>query len=1208
MTEDGLIDRTRLDYKVSLLLCKLAMLTASIFLVIDTFITHDLVSVGIELLAIIGAVYGYQYLKQNGVKRWFTKLLVLFFMIVANASWVTGGGYNVANMMILFLVVFGGILIFKPTDFPVFIFLAVLNLLGLYLLHVEYPQVIALFPSATGKYARFALMLGPFVTGIVMAVFMRQFYHEENKKIKEQNQLNNEQQEEMQRSREQYRILAENSTDIITLHDPGHRVVYITPSARSILGHMPDYFYRTDYFDLIHPDDREELYEAMHEAIDARRERDDYIYRFRHANGYYIWLESRVSRSFDEQGNFLQSVVGSTDITRQKNAMEALRESEQRYRLLAENSGDIVTLYNTAMQCEYASPSVQDILGMTVSEFLTVKAFSRIHPDDREGLRQFVSDAFGKSERRYVYRYRYRHKEGHYVWLESLIRPRYNEQYQLEHLVSVARDVTKIVAQQEKIRESEERFRKLSEDLKEAQGIARIGNWSLELQNGTFTWSATTYSIYGVAETEQPFDIGEELVHPDDQENYVANRTKIMESGSCDCVIRIYRRDGVLRYLNFKARYHEAEDAPGKIVGTVQDVTEQKLAELDIKEKESFIRSIVDNVPNMIYMRDGDGVYYMANRATTKLYECEPEELIGANIKDLHGFTEEVSFILERDQEVLTENKTVEYELSYHDGEGLEHTLAVIKLPFEVGNGNKYILGIATDITRQKAYEAELIRASKEVEEASRSKENFFSVMSHEIRTPLNSILGLSNLLYENDPRKDQKEVMEVMRDSARHLARLINDILDFNKNRAQKILIDEVIFETSSFLDQNVLPFSLQCKKKGLEFKLQVAPEVPRWIRSDPARIKQIMDNILSNAIRFTEQGHVALYVDVTAADQGNARPLLQLHFEDTGIGIPDGSLETIFDPFEQLGSNRSKRYGGTGLGLPIVRDTVQHLGGEIRVESEGGKGSHFYVDLPVTIAEEPMLPEKPKGSEPADLSDLRLLYVEDVFSNQFVLRSYCKQWNMPCEIVSSGFEAVEMAKATRFNVILMDIHMPGMDGYQTTEQIRLIPGYERTPIIAFTADISDQVKHKIKESSMTHYLLKPVNPVQLFELLDTLSRDLQEEYRPDFDLGFYRELVSEDFKSWEEIRDILLEEMQVFQRDVARCLMQQNFEKFREAIHRIKPVVINIHYHAMLQLFDDYRDPEVFQEDRQDFLPTVASLIEQLSASLASDTISAG
>lgn len=1200
------IDRDSLDYKVLVMLIRLSIAASAIFIFIDALITRDFISVIIEFVAMVVSWLALRHVKEYGAKTWMAYSYITFFYIVANLAWFTGGGYSVVNVMVFFLVVFGSALLVKPTHFPIIGFLALANIFGLYYLQLNWPEMLDGYTTMEGPYEEFALVMGPFLVGCIIAIYMRKFYNDETERIRKQNDLLNEHQEEIRQSREQYRILTENGTDIISMHNDLHKVMYVTPSIKTILGYAQTEIYNMDYFDLIHPDERKALYEDMIRSVKERVTRSDYHYRLRHADGYFLWMESRVSRSFDADGRFVQSVVSTTDITQQKNAVEALRLEEKRYRLLAENSGDIVTLYNRSMECEYVSPSVQEVLGFSVEEFNSIVPFSRIHPDDRDGLRDFIREAYNGTERRYVFRYRYLHRDGHYVWLESLMRPQLNEQYQLEHLVSVARDVTAIVEQQEKIRQSEERFRKLSEDLKEAQRIARTGNWSMNMAEGTQEWSPTTYEIYGVDESEEAFDIGDKIVHPEDIERYRANQQQIIKKGTCDCVIRIHRQnDGQLRYLNFKARINQEGDQ--KVFGTVQDVTEQKLYELDIKEKEEFIRSIVDNVPNMIYMRNKDGRFVLANKSTGAFYGRDAADLIGLRHEDVHFVPEKSEFIKMQDNKVLTEGEMVEYDLSYTDVQGRERWLAVIKMPFVGGLGKTYVLGIATDITEQKAYEQELIRASKEVEEASKSKENFFSVMSHEIRTPLNSILGLSNLLYESNPREDQRQVMEVMRDSARHLSRLINDILDFNKNRAQKVVIDQVIFQVHNFLEQNVLSFDLQCKKKEIAFKLEIDEDVPRWAVGDPARLKQILDNIIGNALRFTDEGYISLHVGrgeggSEAADEW----LMQLAFSDTGIGIPEDSMETIFAPFQQLGSNnQSSRFGGTGLGLSIVKDTVEHMGGKIAVSSELGKGTLFTVVLPMRIGEEPKSTAVRPRSK-SDLSNLRLLYVEDVFSNQFVLQSYCRQWNVQVEVASSGFEALEKVRRKQFNVILMDIHMPGMDGYQTTAQVREVPGYEFVPIIAFTADISDNVKHRIRETSMNHHLLKPVNPDQLHDLLCEVSSQIKVTSPTGaFNLSFYQELVSEDFKSWEEIKEMLTEELNVFKKDVARAFGMQDYNKFREAIHRVKPVIINIHYQEMLQLFDHYRDEQVFEEDASDFVTSISGLTDELCGQLAENQL---
>lgn len=378
-----------------------------------------------------------------------------------------------------------------------------------------------------------------------------------------------------------------------------------------------------------------------------------------------------------------------------------------------------------------------------------------------------------------------------------------------------------------------------------------------------------------------------------------------------------------------------------------------------------------------------------------------------------------------------------------------------------------------------------LEQAKQKVEMGSRAKSEFLSTMSHEIRTPMNAIIGMTNLLAEDNPREDQLEQIEILNFSAKTLMALINDILDFSKIESGKIEIENNRFVLRQIVKGVIESFRFNARKKDIALDMQVEDEIPRVLIGDPARLTQILNNLVSNAVKFTEQGRVDIRVRSLERDETKNRVRLQFAVSDTGVGIAVDKREHIFESFTQERTETSRIFGGTGLGLTISKKLVDLFGGSIYLDSEKGEGSTFYVELEMEVAEQ----QKSTGGEDADRSEaenlegVEVLVVEDNQINQKVMERYLDRWNMNISVASNGVEALKAVEQHRFSIILMDLQMPEMDGYEATRKIRTMedPGKSNIPIIALTAAALKEVKERVYASGMNDFVTKPFNPSDL-------------------------------------------------------------------------------------------------------------------------------
>ncbi len=438
------------------------------------------------------------------------------------------------------------------------------------------------------------------------------------------------------------------------------------------------------------------------------------------------------------------------------------------------------------------------------------------------------------------------------------------------------------------------------------------------------------------------------------------------------------------------------------------------------------------------------------------------------------------SFLMERVNSVIHSN-----EIIFFDQKIGEKTYS-ITLSLYADKG--YINFYAADISEMVKVNKQLAIAKEKAEQASVAKAQFLSVMSHEIRTPINAIIGLGHLLLQENPKPDQLENLKALQFSANHLIALVNDILDFSKIEAGKIDFENIEFNLGDLLQGIGQMFAPKAEEKRISLKVQPAKNLENFLIGDPIRINQILTNLIGNAIKFTSEGKVELLFNLE--EKNSKKQKLTIEVKDTGIGIPQDKLKSIFENFTQANSDTTRKYGGTGLGLAISKRLVELMEGEIEVKSTEGKGTSFIINIELSKGKKITSgsTEKITAIEiDSSLKGLKVLVVEDNKMNILVAKKFLGKWGVQTFIAENGEDAIEAIQNNNVDLILMDIQMPVMDGYTSASKIRKIKGkyYQGVPIIALSANASMDVKDQVLESGMNDYLTKPFNPDQLFKVI---------------------------------------------------------------------------------------------------------------------------
>ena len=806
-------------------------------------------------------------------------------------------------------------------------------------------------------------------------------------------------------------------------------------------------------------------------------------------DGSPVHVSLTLSPIIDTAGRVTGVSSITRDISERKRADAALRESDERYELVARATNYVVWDWDLRTNAIYWNDAIRSVLGHAAADVSADAQWrlDQLHPDDLAGVSAGIRAVIDGGGEMWSGEYRFRRVDGSYAVMFDQGYVVRDARGRPVRMIGAMSDITSRKKAEEQLRESERQ-------LADAQAMAHVGNWRYDLTTGAITWSDELYRIHGHAPgaIKPTYDSFLASVHPEDRARVDALVVAAVATGEpLDYEARAVWPDGSVRTIHARAAVARNEyGTPVAMVGIDADITERKRAEDALAASQAELQALVGAMTDVILVLDADGRYVkVAETATDLLYRPSPE-LLGRRLHEVLP-PESADFFLAAVRRALNESCAVAIEYSLPFGDRTVWFAAVVS-PM---SGREVVL-VARDITERKRVEAAERAAREAAEAATRAKSEFLANMSHEIRTPMNGVLGMLDLVLDTPLSGEQREYVEVAKQSADSLLAVINDVLDFSKVEAGRLELALAPFDVRDSLADAVRALAVEADGKGLELALHVLPDVPAWLTGDAGRLRQVLVNLVGNAIKFTHRGEVVITVETVPRDGALAARggvaeedgvTLHVAVRDTGVGIAAEKQQLIFGAFQQADSSTTREFGGTGLGLAIASQLVALMGGRVWVESELGAGSTFHFTTRLergrggaaTPAAVPALPA-------ATLCGVRVLVVDDNATNRRILEQTLAGWEMRPTAVDGGPAALAALRAARqagaeFDLVLLDANMPGMDGFALAERIQGCPEVGGATVMMLSSAGQQRESARCRELGIAAYLTKPVKSSDL-------------------------------------------------------------------------------------------------------------------------------
>lgn len=853
-----------------------------------------------------------------------------------------------------------------------------------------------------------------------------------------------------------------------------------------------------------------------------------------------------------------------------KNAVDELKKTEKRYRYLIESVQDIIYKISTDGIFTYVNPVIKERLGFSEDEIIGRHFSTLVLPNYQEALINFYAEMVQNKEESTYNEFPIKAKNGNIVWIGQNVRRIENDDESIE-LVAVARDITERKITEDTLRATQARFSNFISNLQKGI-LVEDENHTIILANqlfcDLFNIDLSPSDLIGI----NCLSLADEIQgHFKDPENFLSRVNEVLEKR--EIVVeeqlemvdgRIIERDYIPIFIEGQYRGH---------LYNFSDVTDKYFAHERLRKSEEKYRGILDNMTLGLLEVDNNHKILRAYDRFCEMLGYTNEELVGQNAKELFLPEAETDIVDER-QEEREKGEASSYEVCLIKKDGTPIWVLISGAPIIDEHGDTVAsMGIHYDITERKLLEQELEKAKEVAEEARQAEKQFLANMSHEIRTPLNAIIGMTHLMFDTRPTNEQFEYLDILKTSADFLHSLISDLLDMAKIEAGRIEIHKHPFDLVGLLRTIQRVFQIKLDSSPVEINLLTDVKITGNYLGDDLLLNQILLNIIGNAEKFTEHGSIDVMVKLLKEEDETC--WIEFKISDTGIGIPADKLDLIFQKFKQVDSEQGHKHKGTGLGLAITKQLVELQGGSILVKSREGDGTTFTVTLPFQRSKNEVVKNNHVIKE-ADrsLESCKILVAEDNAMNQKYISSLLNKWHFTYVIASDGKKAVDKASKERFDIILMDIQMPNMDGYEATITIRNTKNPNQdTPIIALTASAMLDQKNKAFEVGMDNFVTKPFSPNHLLSVIQNYVNTKSEyavmvteeestvtkTYENNIFLDNERltDLYGDDREYAADIFQTFLEDVLPDFQEISNLIHQQNWDALRKLAHKLKPTL---------------------------------------------------
>ncbi len=1013
-----------------------------------------------------------------------------------------------------------------------------------------------------------------------------------------------------------YKQLFYSSVDLVCVTGTDGYFKRVNPAFSMVLGWSEKELLEKPFVDFVHPEDVEKTIEEVKKLSNGSKT-INFVNRYIKKSGEYTVL-NWLANPDESTGSIYAIARDITERKREENELiSALNQTKQLQKALDESA--IVSIVDDNFKITYVNDKFCEI-----SKYSREELIGKDHVIVSSGYysNEFLTNLKSNINSGNIWKgqIKNKNKNGSFYWVDTTIVPFMNGSDKPYQYIGISYDITEQVFSEQKIR-----------------GLAEFQNAIL---NGT-DYAIIATDIEGIivnfnkgAEELLGYN-AEELIHKSspaifhDLDEVVA-RAKVLstelnktiepgfevfvaksKTGAPDVNDWTYiKKDGIRIkvQLSVTTLFDSDKNITGYL-GIARDVTEFLESQNKLKLSEEKHRVFFENAQGLMCTHDETGKFLSMNKAGAALIGYTPEELLQKTLYDVTpiNLKKRIDNYLEK----IYNKGAAEGLMSVLHKNGDAKVWYYKNILVDDSTDKRIAIGNAIDITERVKMEDELKKAKLQAEKSVFAKDQFLANMSHEIRTPMNAILGFADILKTTNLNNDQTEYLSAISNSGENLMVIINDILDFSKIDSGKLTLEHQPISIIKITNNIKKLLIHKANERNLAFNFYIENDLPEWVMGDSVRLNQILVNLLGNAIKFTEKGKVELYCNVLNKSDNNC--IVQFIVKDTGIGIPKDKYDLVFERFKQADDNTTRKFGGTGLGLSITKKLLELFNGKIEIKSEEGVGSEFIVSIPFEVTEAKDKLELEKIERNSESKNYKVLLTEDNDLNQKLAKHILEKNNMVVEIAANGQIAVDMLKNNKYDVILMDLQMPVMDGYVATSFIRNVLKIT-TPMIAMTAHSLVGEKEKCIQTGMNEYISKPYKAKELIDkikllcsgeevILSEVSIPKTLTVKADYDLSDINELSGGDAEFVKEMIKIFLTGIPEDLKKLTTAVQEGNISESRKVAHKIKASYALFMIQPLVELCDKIEngnDMKMIEEYSQIVTDSTNTILPSLAKEL--------